>query len=88
MTITGNVTNNAREEARALIKRLCHANDEDALIFAGSGSTSGFNLLIDKLRLKKICEQIDASSKEGSDQSHVISKEELDKKAREVNFCE
>ena len=56
---TGIHTNNAREEARNFIKSACNATNEDALIFAGPGSTSGFNLLIDKLRIKKICEQID-----------------------------
>jgi len=36
---TGKQTNNAREEARQIIKRVCGANEDDALIFSGNGTT-------------------------------------------------
>lgn len=36
---TGKQTQNAREEARSLIKRVCNANENDALIFVGNGAT-------------------------------------------------
>jgi selenocysteine lyase/cysteine desulfurase len=36
---TGKQTNNAREEARAIIKRVCGGNEKDALIFVGAGAT-------------------------------------------------
>lgn len=36
---TGKQTNNAREESRAIIKRVCGANEDDALIFVGNGTT-------------------------------------------------
>ena len=32
-------TNNAREESRSIIKRVCGGNEKDALIFIGSGAT-------------------------------------------------
>jgi len=47
-----------REEARAIIKRVCNANEDHALIFNGTGATSAINLFISKLKLKQICEQI------------------------------
>ena len=57
--MSGKQTIHAREEARAIIKRACNASQDDhALIFTGTGSTSGVNLLINKLRIKQICEQI------------------------------
>lgn len=36
---TGKQTNNAREEARHIIKRVCGATEDDALIFVGNGTT-------------------------------------------------
>jgi selenocysteine lyase/cysteine desulfurase len=36
---TGKQTNNAREESRAIVKRVCGANEDDALIFVGNGTT-------------------------------------------------
>lgn len=36
---TGKQTNNAREEARAIIKRVCGGNENDALVFIGAGAT-------------------------------------------------
>jgi len=38
---TGKQSNNAREEARAIIKRVCGANEDDALVFTGTGTTVG-----------------------------------------------
>ena len=36
---TGKQTNNAREEARQIVKRVCGAGEEDACIFVGTGTT-------------------------------------------------
>lgn len=55
---SGKQTIYVREEARAIIKRVCNANEDHALIFTGTGATSAVNLLISKLKLKQICEQI------------------------------
>lgn len=52
---SGKHTVNVREEARRMIKDCLNATQDDALIFAGSGSTSATNLLISKLKLKEIC---------------------------------
>ena len=45
-----------REDARAIIKRVMGCTEENAVIFVGSGSTSASNLLIDKLKIRKISE--------------------------------
>lgn len=50
---SGKQTIYAREEARAIIKRACNANENDALIFCGTGATAGVNLLVNKLRIKE-----------------------------------
>lgn len=55
---SGKQTNYVREEARAIIKRVCNANEDHALIFTGTGATSAVNLLISKLKLKQICERV------------------------------
>ena len=55
---TGKQTNNAREEARHIIKRVCNANEDDALIFTGTGATSAVNLLVNKLRIREISEKV------------------------------
>lgn len=55
---TGKQTNNAREEARSIIKRVCNANEKDALVFTGTGATSAVNLLVSKLRIKEISESV------------------------------
>ncbi len=47
-----------REEARAIIKRVCNATEDHALVFSGTGATSAVNLFISKLKLKQICDQI------------------------------
>ena len=36
---TGKQTNNAREESRAIIKRVCGGNENDACVFVGTGAT-------------------------------------------------
>jgi len=43
---TGKQTNNAREEARSIIKRVCGGNENDALIFIGSGATVSIYILL------------------------------------------
>lgn len=53
---TGKQSTRAREEARAIVKRVCGADEGDVCIFTGSGSTHATNLLIDKLRVKEITE--------------------------------
>lgn len=52
---SGKQTIYAREESRAIIKRACNANENDALIFIGTGATSAVNLLVNKLRIKEKC---------------------------------
>jgi len=49
-------TNQAREEARAIIKQACNANEQDALIFVGNGCTSAVNMLVGKLKIKEKCD--------------------------------
>ena len=41
---TGKQTNNAREEARNIVKRVCGATEDDALIFVGNGTTVIYTL--------------------------------------------
>ena len=77
---TGKQTIHAREEARQIIKRCCGADEKDVCIFTGTGSTSAANLLVDKLRVKEIAQQV----KEGNS----ISSEQIDKLVSETNFCE
>lgn len=48
-SFTGLQTSKYREEARALIKSSLHANNDDALIFTGSGSTGAIDLMYRKL---------------------------------------
>jgi len=48
-SFTGLQTSKYREEAREIIKSSVNASEEDALIFAGSGSTGAIDLLIRKL---------------------------------------
>ena len=55
---SGKQTIYAREEARGIIKRVCNADENDAMIFTGAGATSASNLLINKLKLKQICESV------------------------------
>jgi selenocysteine lyase/cysteine desulfurase len=49
---TGLQTMRFREDARALIKRVCGADAAHALIFCGSGSTSAIHKLIEVLNLR------------------------------------
>jgi selenocysteine lyase/cysteine desulfurase len=49
---TGLQTTRLREDARAIIKRACGADDQDVLIFCGSGSTGAVNKLVDVLNLR------------------------------------
>jgi selenocysteine lyase/cysteine desulfurase len=49
---TGRQTTTFREDARRMIKRVCGATDDDALIFCGSGSTAAIDRLITILGLK------------------------------------
>lgn len=55
---SGKQTILVREEARAIIKRVCNANENHALVFTGTGATAAVNLLLNKLKLKQLCEQI------------------------------
>jgi selenocysteine lyase/cysteine desulfurase len=48
----------AREEARHTIKQYINANENDALIFCGTGATSASNLLVSKLKIKDICQKV------------------------------
>jgi selenocysteine lyase/cysteine desulfurase len=49
---TGLQTTTLREDARAIIKRVCGADGDDVLIFTGSGSTGAINKLIDVLNIR------------------------------------
>ncbi|MBW2731271.1 MAG: aminotransferase class V-fold PLP-dependent enzyme [Deltaproteobacteria bacterium] len=51
-SLTGLQTTGFREDARALIKEAIGGNDEDALIFCGSGATGAINTLITILNLR------------------------------------
>ena len=46
---TGKQTNNAREESRQIIKRVCGANEDDAWIFVGTGTTVSLVLFLNQL---------------------------------------
>ena len=52
----GRKTMACREDARAIIKRVMGCSEQDAVIFAGSGSTSASNLLINKLKVKLLAD--------------------------------
>ena len=52
MSGTGMQTNAFREEARAIIKRVLKAGEDDALIFCGSGATAAVQKLIGILNLR------------------------------------
>lgn len=56
---TGKQTVFYREESRAIIKKVCNANDQDALIFAGTGATFGINLMVSKLRVKELSQEFE-----------------------------
>ena len=45
---TGKQTNNAREEARQIVKRVCGANEDDACIFVGTGTTVSHIITLSK----------------------------------------
>lgn len=60
---SGKQTVLAREEARHAIKQYINATENDALIFVGSGATSASNLLVAKLRVKEISQQIRQKTK-------------------------
>lgn len=53
---TGQQTTAFREEARQQIRRSVKANDEDLVIFCGSGATSAINTLISQLGLRTLDE--------------------------------
>ena len=52
----GRKTMACREDARAIIKRVMGCSEQDAVIFAGSGSTSASNLLINKLKIRELAD--------------------------------
>jgi selenocysteine lyase/cysteine desulfurase len=79
---SGKQTIYAREEARAIIKRVCNADENDACIFVGSGATSASNLLINKLKLKKICENVLLRNKRKEDGQNELE----DEKTEEENY--
>ena len=79
---TGKQTNNVREEARQIIKRVCGANEDDALVFIGTGATSAINLLVAKLRIQEIVQKVDyIKASVGLDDPNSPLKGD------EVNFC-
>ena len=74
---SGKQTLFVREEARATVKRVCNANEDHALIFTGTGATSAVNLLISKLKLKQICEQVKLSAVVDSIQADEADKNKI-----------
>ena len=78
---TGKQTNNAREEARAIIRRGCGAIEDVAVIFVGNGCTSAVILLVEKLRVREICEKV-RKFKEGGGGGALESSQKAD-----INFC-
>lgn len=52
-SFSGLQTTRFREEARASVASSVHANDEDAVIFVGSGATGAIHRMIDLLGLRK-----------------------------------
>lgn len=52
---SGKQTVFAREEARSSLKSYFNANENDALIFVGSGATYAINLFVNRLKIKSIC---------------------------------
>ena len=70
---SGKQTNLAREEARAIIKRSCNAPTEDyACIFTGSGSTSAIDLIVKKLKLKQICDEIKSGQANQLETNNIV----------------
>ena len=61
---------------------MCGAEKEDACIFTGTGSTSAINLMVHKLRLHEICDQI----KQGNVKE--VTQDEIEELAAKENFCE
>ncbi|GAA0837475.1 aminotransferase class V-fold PLP-dependent enzyme [Marinomonas arenicola] len=53
---TGQQTTAFREQARQQIRRATNANDDDLVLFCGSGATSAINTLITQLELRTLTE--------------------------------
>jgi len=81
MSRTGKQTNQARREARAIIKRCVGADEDDALVFCGNGATAGINVIICKLQIKQIVETVQ--------RRNDCQQKELDeeRKSEDINFC-
>lgn len=60
---SGKQTVFAREEARSSLKSYFNANENDALIFTGSGATYAINLFVNRLKIKSICADIELKKK-------------------------
>lgn len=67
------------------MKRVCNADEKDVCIFSGNGSTQAVNLLIEKLRIRDICQQVQRAKETGE---QAYTSEDIDKIVREMNFCE
>lgn len=52
-SFVGGTMTRLRREARTIIRALCHAGEEHAVIFTGSGATAGINRLVHLLGLKQ-----------------------------------
>ena len=76
---TGKQSTRAREEARAIVKRVCGSDEGDVCIFTGTGTTHATNLLIDKLRVKEIVDQVDRAQAAEDISGDPKQKEEIEK---------
>ena len=64
---------------------MCGADEKDLCIFSGNGSTQAVNLLIEKLRVTQIVNQVAAAKASGQ---AVMSREEIEKDIAGMDFCE
>lgn len=71
---------------------MCGSDEGDVCIFTGTGTTHATNLLIDKLRVKEIAEQVTRAKatqeKQENGQVLPMGKEEVEKQIEQINFCE
>lgn len=62
-SLTGSQSTSFVAEARKIVAEGCNANSSDVVLFAGSGATSAFELLIDCLGLKALASSSSAAER-------------------------